>query len=292
MKLSEFRKLATKQVALSHTSISYRRTGQGEPLLFIHGWPLVSATYRGLIPELSKHFDCVLPDSPGLGLSTWSKETNFHFESQAKTWVDFIEKLGLTHYSLVAHNTGATIARLLAHRDKARVQKLVIFDTEIPGHRPPGANLGLQFLKLPGAWWVFRKMLSKRSFVESSKGFGYAYQNKALFDADFYEGYVDPLLSDSQRWKGCMNYVTAIDWSVVDSLKEIHGEIDAPVKLIWGEKDKFFPIDQARAMGPQFKHYEGLVTLRNAGLMSYEEKPEESVSAMLEFLKPATYTAK
>lgn len=285
MKLEEFRKLPTNQVSLSHTTISYRRVGSGPPLLFIHGWPLVSATYRSLIPELSQHFDCILPDSPGLGLSTWSKQTDFHFHSQAKTWGDFVQKLGLTRYSIAAHDTGATIARLLAHREKERVEKLVIFDTEIPGHRPPGATLGLKFLKLPGAWWVFRKMLSKRSFVESNQGFGYAFQDKARFNDEFYEAYVEPLLSDSQRWKGCMNYVMAIDWDVVDSLKEIHGEIEAPVQLIWGADDQFFPIKEAEAMGPQFKNYEGLITLSNAGLMSYEEKPGESVAAMLAFLK-------
>ncbi|MDF1664082.1 MAG: alpha/beta hydrolase [Planctomycetota bacterium] len=286
MKLEEFRRLPTSQVTLSHTTISYRRIGQGSPLLFIHGWPLVSATYRSLIPELSKHFDCILPDSPGLGLSSWSKATDFSFHSQAKTWGQFIEKLGLTRYSLVAHNTGATIARLLAHKEKQRVEKMVIFDTEIPGHRPNGATLGLKFLKLPGSWWVFRKMLSKRSFVESKQGFGYAYQNKALFNDEFYKGYVTPLLTDTQRWKGCMNYVMAIDWDVVDSLKDLHGEIEAPVKLIWGEKDQFFPLKEAEAMGPQFKNYQGFVTLSNAGLMSYEEKPTESVAAMLDFLKP------
>lgn len=285
MRLDEFRRLPTKSVTLSHTTISYRRVGQGSPLLFIHGWPLVSATYRSLIPELSQHFDCILPDSPGLGLSTWSQGTDFSFHSQAETWGDFVEKLGLTRFSIAAHDTGATIARLLAHKENKRVEKMVIFDTEIPGHRPPGATLGLKFLKLPGSWWVFRKMLGKKSFVESKQGFAYAYQNKALFNAEFYEAYVTPLLSDTQRWKGCMNYVMAIDWNVVDSLKDIHGEIDAPVKLIWGEQDQFFPIKDAEAMGPQFKNYEGLVTLPNAGLMSYEEKPTETVGAMIDFLK-------
>ena len=51
MKLSEFQAIPTETVELAGTTISYRRIGVGEPLLMIHGWPLISATYRKLVPH-------------------------------------------------------------------------------------------------------------------------------------------------------------------------------------------------------------------------------------------------
>lgn len=284
MDLTEYLAIPTQTVDLKNVRISYRRVGEGDPLLLIHGWPLISATYRKLLPRLTQHFECVLPDSPGLGASTWQDDTGFHFAQQAQTWRELADAIGLSSYHLAAHDTGATIARLLAQSDKSRVRKLVIFDTEIPGHRPPGAALGMKMLAVPAGRWLFRRMLGRRAFIESRYGFGYAYRNKSLFDEEFYAAYVQPLLDDDRRWQGAMRYVLAVDWAVVDSMVGVHADIECPVKIIWGEQDRFFPLAAALPMVDQFKRCEGLVVLDGAGLMSYEEQPDAAVDAMLEFL--------
>ncbi len=284
MRLDEFLEIPTHSVELPGTRISYRRLGQGEPLLFIHGWPLVSATYRKLLPRLRQHFDCILPDSPGLGASSWDASTGFHFAQQAETWQAFTAAIGLKNYALAAHDTGATIARLLTASEGERVRKLVIFDTEIPHHRPAGADIGLKLLNFRSFRWLFRKLLGRRSFVTSKRGFGYAYHDKKFFDEEFYSAYVQPLLDDDRRWEGAMRYVRAVDWSVVDALVAVHATIECPVRLIWGARDSFFPLAAAEEMAGQFPHCTGLTRLPDAGLMSYEEQPELAVDAMLEFL--------
>jgi len=283
VKLSEFQAIPTETVELAGTTISYRRIGVGEPLLMIHGWPLISATYRKLVPRLSERFECILPDSPGLGESTWDETTGFHFRDQAKTWQAFTKAIGLSKYHVAAHDTGATIARLMIADEGERVGSLVMFDTEVPGHRPPFASQMLAALRMPGMKWGLRRMLGKRSIVESKYGFGYAYRNKALFDDEFYGGYVDPLVTSDVRWGGAMRYLAAIDWAVVDGLEAVHRKIACPVKIIWGERDSFFPISHARRMVDQFPDCRDLAVLPDAGLMSYEEQPDVAVDAMFEF---------
>ena len=55
---------------------------------------------------------------------------------------------------------------------------------------------------------------------------------------------------------------------------------------MWGARDPFFPIGQARAMVSTFPNAE-LVELANARLFAHEECPEEAAAALLPALLAA-----
>ena len=44
---------------------AYRRVGSGPDVLFVHGWPVTSATFRLLLPHLVDHVTCHLDRPPG-----------------------------------------------------------------------------------------------------------------------------------------------------------------------------------------------------------------------------------
>ena len=39
-------------VSLPQGRIAYRESGSGDPLVFVHGWPVSSLTWRKVIPAL------------------------------------------------------------------------------------------------------------------------------------------------------------------------------------------------------------------------------------------------
>src|SRR5256885_339060 len=96
------------------TEIAFRKIGQGEPLLFLHGWPLSSRTFRKLAPAFAERYTCYLIDIPGAGESKWTEETDFGFKSQAQALRDLVDRLGLRSYSLLGQDSGGLIARRLA----------------------------------------------------------------------------------------------------------------------------------------------------------------------------------
>ncbi|MGH3584380.1 MAG: alpha/beta fold hydrolase, partial [Mycobacterium sp.] len=49
--------------------VAYRTIGTGPDVLFVHGWPVSSATFRTLLPYLVDHVSCHLIDLPGAGSS-------------------------------------------------------------------------------------------------------------------------------------------------------------------------------------------------------------------------------
>ena len=264
--------------------IAYRTVGRGEPLLLIHGWPLSSFSFRRVVPRLAERFQCVLPDTPGLGETVWHANTDFRFAAQAESLRRFVDALGLSSYRILAFDTGATIARQLALIDTARVRRLVLLNTEIPGHRPPFIRFFQRTMRLPGSRFAMRALLRSRMLRRSPMGFGGCFVDLGLLDGEFQRGSIEPLLASATRLEGSRRYLFGIDWQLVDGLAQRHKEIAAPVLLVWGEDDPTFPIERARGMVPQFADCRGLVPIPRARLLVHEEQPAAVCAAALPFL--------
>jgi haloalkane dehalogenase len=266
--------------------IAWRSAGRGEPLLLVHGWPFSSWSFRRLLPLLAERFTCVLPDTPGLGETIWSGATSFRFADQADALRRFADALGLSRYSVLAFDTGATLARQLALIDPRRVQRLVLLNTEIPGHRPPFIPLFQRSVALPGSAASMRLLLRSRRLRRSALGFGGCFADPSrIDDPEFLAGTVAPLLASKQRLEGARRYLAGIDWELVDGLAERHAEIEAPVLLVWGEDDPTFPIARARPMAAQLRDCRGFVPIARARLLAHEERPDAVAAAAVPFLR-------
>jgi pimeloyl-ACP methyl ester carboxylesterase len=271
-----------RRIRTADATLGLRQYGQGPALLLVHGFPLYGFTWRHLLPALSRHFTCYVPDLAGKGESDWNGGTDFTFPGHAARLKQLADQLGLERYALMAQDTGATVARCLALDDPARVTKLVLFNTEIPHHRPPWIPL-YQFLTgLPGAKLSFRLMLSSRLYRRSGMGFGGCFTDLDLLDGEFHRYTVQPLLDSPRRLEGVLKYLRGLTWPVVDALAENHRRITAPTLLVWGEDDPTFPLAQARPMVEQFPHAQ-LVTVPGAKLLLYEEKPQAVLDLVLPF---------
>jgi pimeloyl-ACP methyl ester carboxylesterase len=265
--------------------IAWRSVGRGEPLLLVHGWPFSSFSFRDVLTRLAERFTCVLPDTPGLGETEWQGDHEFGFAGQAESLRRFADALGLAGYSVLAFDTGASIARQLALIDGPRVRRLVLLNTEIPGHRPPFIELFQRSVSLPGSRASMRLLLRSRWLRRSALGFGGCFADRRrIDDADFLAGTVAPLLGSGRRLEGAQRYLAGIDWQMVDGFARRHAEIAAPVLFVWGEDDPTFPIARAREMPPQLRDCRGLVAVPRARLLVHEEQPDAVADAALPFL--------
>jgi pimeloyl-ACP methyl ester carboxylesterase len=265
--------------------VAYRVFGQGgAPLVFIHGWPLHGFTYRKLLPYLQERFTCYLLDTPGLGESEWSTATDFAFPAQAANFRRVIDGLGLESYAVVAHDTGATIARYLARLDERRMRKLAIINTEIPFHKPPWIPLYRHTLALPGSAAVLRALLRSDTYLRSGAGFGGCFVDQALLGGDFKRYFVAPLIESPRRTAGAIRYIRGLQWRDVDALAAEHQRMMLPVQLIWGADDPTFPEPLARRMSAQLANCVGFTSIAGARLLPHEEKPTAVAGALRAFL--------
>lgn len=274
-----------KTVQIDSISLGLREFGKGKEVFFIHGFPTHGYTWRKIIPELSKKYKCNIIDLPGLGDSKWSDNSKFDSRSQAKYIMTLIEKMGVRKCSLIAHNSGATIARVIAIEKPDLIENLVLINTEIPNHRPPWISFYQKIGLLPLVPNLIRRALKQEWFIKSSMGFKEAYSDASMFnDPNNLGPYIEPIISSEQRTIGAFKYLKGIDWNVVDNFEETHQKIQAKTLLIWGENDKTFPIKYAKKMIKQFDNNCKLLKISGASLLPHEEKSEEVGTLIIEFL--------
>jgi pimeloyl-ACP methyl ester carboxylesterase len=279
-----YRAIRPRFVDVGTAEIAYRTFGAGPPVVFLHGWPLSGFTYRKIVPRLAERFTCHVIDLPGAGETRWREDNDFAFQGQAANVARVIERLGLGRVHVVAHDTGATIARALALRVGDRVDKLALIGTEIPGHRPPWIPLFQRLAGLPGAAMSFRLLLGFAPFVRSSMGFGGCFVDRRLLGGEFADAFVRPLVESPARLDGPLRYLRGIDWGLVDSLAQRHREIASPVLFVWGAEDRIFPAARARSMVTQLRDCRGFHEVPGARLLVHEERPAEVAAHLLAFL--------
>jgi len=281
-----FRSQPLHYADVGSAEIAYRSIGSGPPLLMIHGWPFSSLSFRSIARRLSARFTCILPDTPGLGETRWREDTPFAFGRQSATLRAFVDRLGLDRYALLGHDTGGTLARLLALADRERAGRLVIMNTEMPGHRPPWIPLYQRLAALPMTVTSFGWLLRLPLFRRSSLAYGPCFEDARLLDDDFLECFVAPLVASSRRVDGVMRYLRGIDWPLIDGLATRHRELTQGVLMIWGARDTVFPVAHAQAMVPQFQGAARLLEVPDARFLVHEERPEVVAAAVTSFLGP------
>ena len=273
-------------------TFAVRQFGSGPALVLIHGYPTHGYTWHRILPTLARTRTCYTVDLPGLGDSRWRADTDFSFTAQARRLSALFDRLLPEPYALMGHDTGATMARMVAAADPQRVNALVILNTEMPGHRPPWIRTHQQLSRLPGSLMSFQLAMNSALFQRSPMGMREFYSDKSLFeDPRYLAPYVDYLVADKERMFGAIAYLRGIDWAVVDDLPRYHGAITAPVLLLWGEDDHTFPVQQGEAMSGQFAGPTRFVRIPGASLLPHEEQPERVLEHLLPFLDNGAATA-
>ncbi|HTY18257.1 MAG TPA: alpha/beta hydrolase [Myxococcota bacterium] len=274
-----------ERTEVDDATLAVRSLGHGPVVLFVHGFPVHGYTWRRLLPALSERFRCILPDLAGLGDSDWNAATDFSFSGQARRLHLLAERMGLERFALVAQDTGATVARLLALAAPERVTRIALINTEIPGHRPPWIPLYQRLTHVPGSASVFRLLLQSRTFLHSSMGFREFYtERRRLDEPGALDPYVGPLIASPHRMEGMLRYLQGAEWDAVDGLGERHAELKMPALLLWGEDDRTFPVERAEPMAAQFGGPTRFVRIPHASLMPHEERPDAVLAELLPFL--------
>lgn len=107
----------------------YVDEGQGEPIVFVHGNPTWSFSYREIIKALSKTHRCLAVDHLGFGLSDKPVGWDYLPVSHAANFEAWIESLHLSGVTLVVNDWGGPIAISYAIRHPEKIKKIVVLNS-------------------------------------------------------------------------------------------------------------------------------------------------------------------
>lgn len=259
----------------------YVDEGQGEPILLLHGCPTWSYMYRAAIRQLSdRGFRCIAPDHIGFGLSDKPQNWTYNPAAQAKNLERLIDHLGLSNITLVGHDLGGPIGLGYAVDHPQNVRRIVLMNTWMGNlEKEPATQKMARSASGPLGKFLYLGACSGPKAIRSS------FVDRERYTEELNQAYQGPFLAKEDR--------TAILESakhLADS-KAWYNEIwlekealaDKPMLLIWGLKDPRFGERMLNRIWHEFPLAD-VMTDPDSGPYMLEEKPRETISAMINFV--------
>jgi pimeloyl-ACP methyl ester carboxylesterase len=116
-------------------ALDYDRTGAGDPVVLLHGWPGDRTDYQALVPLLEGEAEVVVCDLRGFGASDKHPAPPaeaYSAPAQARSVLGLVDELGLAKPVLAGYDIGSRIAQAAARAAPGRVRALVI-SPPLPG---------------------------------------------------------------------------------------------------------------------------------------------------------------
>ena len=106
-----FEGFESANIEVSGARIHLRHSGNGPPLLLMHGNPLTHVSWHKIAERLAEHFHVVATDLRGYGDSTapdpGEDHINYSFRAMAQDQVEVMRKLGYREFHAAGHDRGA-----------------------------------------------------------------------------------------------------------------------------------------------------------------------------------------
>lgn len=123
----------TADLAGEEINLFYQDWGTGQPVVFIHGWPLSHEMWEYQLAELPKYgFRCIAYDRRGFGKSDkpWS---GYDYDTLASDLNSLLQKLDLNHVTLVGFSMGGgEVVRYISKYGTSRIAKAILISSVAP----------------------------------------------------------------------------------------------------------------------------------------------------------------
>mgnify|MGYP002749018133 FL=1 len=250
-----------KEIELEGLRVRMEVTGEGRPLILMHGWGCDHTTVRSIAATAAQTHTVYNIDFPGFGGSQEPAKV-WGVELYTRLIEDLVRKEGLERPVLIGHSFGGRVSILYASRNE--VDKVVLVDAAgIKPKRSLKYYLKVYSFKAGKRFWEL--LLGKENAQER----------------------VDRMRTKrgSSDYAGASPMMRRILSKVVnEDLTDRLPLISAPTLLIWGENDTATPIADAKKMSRLIPG-SGLVSFPGCGHYSFLDNPIQFRAVLSSFLK-------
>ena len=239
--------LTTKRADLPQGPVRYRESGNGEPIVFIHGLLVDGQLWRDVASRLEGDFRVIVPDLPlGSQPDPLPPGADFSPPGLAQLVADFLEALGLERVTLVGNDTGGAICQLVAVHHPERIARLVLTPCDAYEHFPPPAFkplavLGRSTAVLAGIAQSMRFSAMRRSPL----AYGWLMRR---FDDERCSAWVEPVRRDPAVRAQVAQILAGMNPKHTLEAASHFGELEIPVLIAWAPQDRFFKLANAERL--------------------------------------------
>jgi pimeloyl-ACP methyl ester carboxylesterase len=268
-----------KYIDINGVSIAYKDSGQGQTILFVHGFASFSFTWQKMLEFFPEDARIITIDLKGYGYSEKKCDDHLSPFDQSRILAEFIEKLDLKDIFIVAHSMGGAISLLGLFNPKieARVKKLVLIDTAGLFQKIPDFIDDLTVMSTHNPLLRLTDVnLISRMVLETT------YYDKRKISDELIKEYADILRLKNA--KECL--IESAKQIAIANIRSFHKKMAAlnlPTLLIWGEEDKIIDLEDAFLFFHDLSKAK-LKIIPECGHCPQEEQPEETAKIIGKFL--------
>ncbi len=237
-------------MALVGHTVRYQVSGDGRPVVLVHGLGGSARWWRSTTAELGRDHRVIVPELPGFGYGRGRRR--FALGDAAPVLGGLVERLGGGRVDLVGHSFGALLCMAVAAAEPERVRRLVLI-------APPVRTASPRMMGnvLP----VMRTLLRLPRGEALSVLGGFATKSPAA------------LLRAAGE-------ILALDGDPGPGV-----EPTVPTMVMWGSRDAIVPMDGADWLAETLPGA-GVQVIPGAGHIPMLDRPAEVNAALREFLSP------
>ncbi len=287
-----FKNFRLTKLKINGIKINYRIGGKGPGLLLLHGYPQTHIMWRKIADILTKNFTVVCSDLRGYGDSdkpiSDKKHLTYSKVKMASDQHKLMLKLGFKKYFLVGHDRGGRVAHRMS-LNYSNIIKVIFLDI-IPTNTV--FELANQELARRYYHWFFliQKNPLPEKLIEANPEFYLKSKLKmwgktnSFIEPDAMKEYIRCFCKKATINASCEDYRAAASIDIEHHNKDRYKKISCPVLVLWGKKATigklYDPIKVWKRWAKTVKGYS-----INCGHFLAEEKPKETLNAIMNFFK-------
>ncbi|MDP8951804.1 MAG: alpha/beta fold hydrolase [Actinomycetota bacterium] len=261
----------------------YLAEGEGPPLILLHGVGDNALVWDWVIPALARTHRVYAPDLPGSGGSARPRGDDYSPASFGRFLAAFLDALGVERAAVVGNSLGGLVGLRLALTDPDRVTALVLIAGAGLGR---GVSPALRSLALPGygglavAWGKRPPGAVQRALGRAALLFGSPRRIPVKWLKEQYKlarlpGFLEGQLATVRAQVGLRGQREIL----LDRLSSLR----VPTLVVWGERDRVLPPDQAREAISRIPDG-SLELIPDCGHLPQVERPDHVAQILVRFL--------
>jgi pimeloyl-ACP methyl ester carboxylesterase len=263
---------------LAGTRVHVRDEGPRDApaVVLLHGFGSSLQTWDAWAAALGGRWRVLRLDLPGHGL-TGPDPTGDYGDTRSHALLDaLLDTRGLARATIVGHSIGGRIAWSYAAARPGRIERLVLVAPD--GFASPGFEYG-RAPDVPAVLGAMRWALPRAALRANLEA---AFADPARLTDGLVDRYHALMLAPGNRDA----MLARMRQTVLQDPRPRLATIEAPVLLLWGERDAMIPVANADDYVEALRHA-ALVRLPGVGHVPQEEAPDASVRAVVAWLDGA-----
>ena len=265
--------MVSRQIELDSSELRVLDTGDGPPLLFVHGFPLDHSMWSGQLDDFARDYRVLAPDLPGFGQSSPILAPEYTMEMFADDLAAMLDRLAIDDSVIFCGlSMGGYVAWQFWHRHRERLRALIVCDSRAAADSPEVAR---------GRSYMAERVLEQGSTSVADEMLTKLFASETVAAKPKFVGHtLDVMKSTRRETIASAQRGMAIRPDMTSHLDQIQ----VPSLLLAGEQDVISTPREMDSLAKRMPIGE-FATIPNAGHLAPLERPDVANGLMRSFLE-------